>query len=200
MLSGGTGQLYGNANTWWIGGNWLNELDTTGVTQLGYGTKLFSAYPWYNLVPDQNHTVVTAGYGTFVAAMPLLSNNSYVTAASTSDGQLAMAYIPMQETITVDLSQLSGQVTASWYDPTLGTYTAVSGSPFANSGTMQFTPPGTHSDGAADWVLVLRANSGSGSGSGGGLGSGGSSPDGRACSGLQTSAPGKANIDGSCAR
>jgi hypothetical protein len=161
MLSGGAGQLYGNAKTWGAKGNWLNDLDTTGVTQLRYGTNLFSAHAWYNLVPDQNHTVVTAGYGTFMQAMPLLSNNSYVTAASTPDGKLAMAYIPVHETITVNLSQLSGLVTATWYDPTMGTYTAVYGSPFINSGTMQFAPPGTHSDGYADWVLVLETNSGS---------------------------------------
>jgi len=52
---------------------------------------------------------------------------------------------------------LSGLVTARWFDPTSATYTTVSGSPFTNTGTKQFTPPsGNHSDGANDWVLVLE--------------------------------------------
>ena len=43
--------------------------------------------PWYDLVPDQNHTLVTSGYGTF-------GDDDYVTAARTPDGKLAMAYVP----------------------------------------------------------------------------------------------------------
>ena len=51
---------------------------------------------WYDLVPDQNHTVVTSGYGTF-------GRTDYVTAASTPDGKLAIAYLPSGRTVTVDL-------------------------------------------------------------------------------------------------
>jgi hypothetical protein len=68
-----------------------------------------------------------------------------------------MAYMPTIRTITVDMSKLSGSTTARWYDPSAGTYSAISGSPFVNTGTQQFTPSGKNNDGDGDWVLVLEA-------------------------------------------
>ncbi len=159
MLSGATGQLYGNHYTWTLTSGWQSMLDTSGVAQLQYVTALFAPRPWYNLVPDQSHTVVTAGYGTFSSSGSLGANN-YLTAARTPDGALVMAYMPTIRTITVDMSNLSGAATAWWYDPTNATYTAIPGSPFVNAGTRQFTPPGNNSAGDGDWVLVLEANSG----------------------------------------
>src|SRR5262249_17907165 len=129
-------------------GSWQNWLDSQlagDMTRLG---DLFSTRDWYNLVPDQNHTLVTAGYGTY-------GDSDYVTAAATADGTLAMAYCPGSATLTVDMSQFSGPVVARWFDPTNGTYTTVSGSMFANSGSVDFSTPGTNSNGDSDWVLVL---------------------------------------------
>jgi hypothetical protein len=100
---------------------------------------------------------VTAGYGTF-SSTGSLGSNDYLTAARTPDGSLVMAYMPTIRTITVDMSNLSGSATAQWYDPSNGTYTAIAGSPFANTGTQRFTPPGNNSDGAGDWVLVLETS------------------------------------------
>jgi hypothetical protein len=68
-----------------------------------------------------------------------------------------MTYMPTRRTITVDMTKLSGPVTAKWYDPTNGAYTIVSGSPFANIGSLTFTPTGDNSAGNGDWVLVLEA-------------------------------------------
>jgi hypothetical protein len=50
-------------------------------------------------------------------------------------------------------------VLARWFDPTTGVYQSISGSPFANSGSRQFTAPGNNSGGNQDWVLVLQAGS-----------------------------------------
>jgi uncharacterized protein DUF4038/collagenase-like protein with putative collagen-binding domain len=161
MLAGGTGQLYGNAYTWTFKDGWQTNLDTPGVRQLGYWKTLFSAYPWYNLVPDQNHTVVTAGYGTFGTYDTQVSANDFLTAACAPKGSLVMAYAPTIRAFTIDMTKLSGPVTARWFDPANGTDTAVSDSPFANTGTRQFTPPGNNSAGDGDWVLVLTAHSGS---------------------------------------
>jgi len=158
MTSGATGQLYGSGNTDRIANGWsASDLDTIGVTQLGYVTSLLQGRAWYNLVPDQNHTLITAGYGTFQDT-GLFVNNDYVTASETPDGSLALAYVPTAKTITVDMSKIGGAVTAKWYDVTNGTYSTISGSPFANNGTHQFTTPGTHTDGTSDWVLVLEGN------------------------------------------
>ena len=156
MLSGATGQLYGNHYTWTFDSGWQSNLDTPGATQIGYLEALFKPLAWYNLVPDQNHTVVTAGYGTF-SSTGSITDDDYLTAASTPDGTLVMAYMPTIRTITVNLGALSGPVTAQWFDPSAGIYTAIAGSPFANSGSAQFTPAGNTSDGLQDWVLVLTA-------------------------------------------
>jgi len=161
-LSGATGQLYGNKYTWGFINDWQNQLDTPGAVQIAYLKALFEPRAWYELVPDQLHTVVTAGLGTFADTCnisgPCVGGNDYVTAARTPSGKLVMAYVPSARTITVDMSQLSGPATARWYDPAAGTFTSVAGSPFANSGPRNFTTPGPNADGDGDWVLVLEVN------------------------------------------
>ena len=165
MTSGATGQLYGGPS-YGIAMGWsASTIDTTGVTQLGYLTNLLrSLGEWYNLVPDQNHTLVTAGYGTF-ASSGSIENNNYVTAAETPDRKLALAYVPIgvvggtDQSITVKLSQMAGAVTARWFDPTNGSFTAISGSPFTGgtgAPSHSFTMPGTNSAGDSDWLLVLE--------------------------------------------
>lgn len=148
-LSGATGQLYGNYYTWQFIDGWKDQLDSPGAVQMAYVTALFEPRAWYDLVPDQDHTVVTFGFGTF-------GSNDYVTAARAPDGKLVMAYVPSARTLTVDMSKLSGTVTARWYDPTAGRFTDISGSPFANAGSHNFTTPGANADGDGDWVLVLE--------------------------------------------
>jgi Protein of unknown function (DUF4038)/Putative collagen-binding domain of a collagenase len=160
MLSGATGQLYGNGYTWPFVSGWQSHLDTPGAIQFGYVTALFAPRAWFNLVPDTNHVVVTAGFGTFDtnADIHLVNNNDYATAARTADGSLVMAYMPTARTLTVDMSKLSGPAVAHWYDPANSTYLSISGSPFANSGARDFTPSGNNSDSDGDWILVLETN------------------------------------------
>ena len=166
VLAGGlAGSMYGNHYTWTLDGpqgspNWTNFLDSPGAQQLTYVKAFFTSYAWYNLVPDQNNTFVTAGYGVYDSG-GALGANTYVTAALTPDGTLAMAYLPAANSITVDLTQMAGSVTAQWFDPTIGIYTTVPGSPFANTGSVQLTPPSTNSTGDTDWLLVLTASPGS---------------------------------------
>ncbi len=159
MTSGATGQLYGNHDTWADGTNWAYEsthLDTTRVAELKIMADFFNSIAWYNLVPDQNHTFVTAGYGTFSATTMDITTNDYVTAAITPDRSLGVAYLPSNHTITVDMSKLGGQTTARWFDPTSGSYVTIGS--LANSGTHQFVSPPAHSDGHDDWVLILQAS------------------------------------------
>jgi chitodextrinase len=157
MLSGGAGQLYGDVYTWQFLPGWQSNLNTTGTTQLGYFQNLFKPLAWYNMVPDQSNTLVTAGFGTF-SRSGLVSANNYVTGAMTLDGSLAMAYVPAAQTITINMAKLVGPVTAQWFDPTSGAYTTVTGSPFTNGGNRQFTPSPTNSVGDNDWVLLLTAS------------------------------------------
>ena len=185
MLSGAAGQLYGSAHSWQLRKGWEANLDTPGAIQLSYMKNLFVSRKWYELAPDQFHTVVTAGYdyfscivGEFVAyaskdpgsllsralgrirklsGLGSITSNTCATAVRSSDGSLVIVYMPTVRAITVDMSKLSGTTTARWYDPTSSEYTDVKGSPFANQGSRQFIPSRANKSGEADWVLVLEA-------------------------------------------
>jgi hypothetical protein len=184
MLSGATGQLYGSGYTWQLQKGWRTNLDTPGVIQLSYMKNLFVSKKWYDLIPDQTHTVLTSGYGDYsclvgkvlayvgqkskrisyllmrikeYTTIGSITTSTCATAARTSDGSLVMAYLPSFRTITVDMSKLASKATARWYDPTSGAYSDIEGSPFGNRMNKSFTPPGKNSSGDRDWVLVLEA-------------------------------------------
>jgi hypothetical protein len=186
MLSGAAGQLYGSAHSFQLRKGWEANLDTPGVIQLSYMKNLFVSRKWYELVPDQNHTVVTAGYDHFscivgellayankdagsvmsralgrirkLSGIGSIPSNTCATAARTSDGSLVIVYMPTIRAITVDMTKLAGTTTARWYDPTSGEYADVQGSPFANEGSRKFIPSGANKSGDGDWVLVLEAS------------------------------------------
>jgi len=157
QLSGATGQLYGSGYTWPFAEGWKGFLDSPGSAQFELMNRVFGSRRWYDLVPDQSHTLVTAGYGTFEEYGTNLASD-YATAAVTADGTLAMAYVPSLRTFSVDMGKLSGPVTARWYDPADGTFVAAAVSPLDNHGTRAFTPPRTNADGDGDWLLVLEVS------------------------------------------
>ncbi|MGA2207256.1 MAG: DUF4038 domain-containing protein [Terracidiphilus sp.] len=158
MLTGGTGQLYGNAFIWTFMPGWQYYLDTEGVTQLIIWKNFFESMPWQDLVPDQTHTVITAGYGTFGDMQTRVYTSDYCTASKTPDGSYVLAYMPTVRTIAVNMANLKARAIAKWFDPSNGAYATISGGPFANSGTREFTPPGKNHDGNGDWVLLLEAS------------------------------------------
>ena len=164
-LSGAAGQLYGNLFTWTFKSGWKTNLDSSGAVQMAYVKALFEPRAWYNLVPDQNHTVVIAGYGTFDASTTegnrYVMTSDFVAAGRTPDGSLVLAYLPTLRTVTVNMTTLSGSVAAQWYDPSRGVYTPIEGYPFTNSGKRAFTPLGNNGDGDGDWILVLETGSSS---------------------------------------
>ena len=158
MLSGGKGQFYGNRYTWSFAPGWESHIDTVGVTQLTIWKNFFTSLPWQDLVPDQDHTVVTAGLGTYGTLKTRVSQSDYCTASKTPDGRVVVAYMPTARTITVNMASLKAPASAQWFDPTHGAYTTIPEGPFGNAGTRQFTPPGKNHDGEDDWVLLLKAS------------------------------------------
>jgi hypothetical protein len=163
ILAGGAGQVYGSGPIWPFAANWKTVLDSPGSVQMAYVKALFEPRAWYELVPDQDHTVVVAGYGTFDASSNEGNHygmtSDYVTTGRTPDGSLVMAYMPSLRPLKVDLARLRGPVTARWYDPSRGAFAPVAGSPFPNTGRQFFIPPGNNADGDGDWVLVLETKS-----------------------------------------
>jgi hypothetical protein len=159
LLSGATGHLYGNKYTWPFAPGWKAHLDTIGALETAYATRLFATREWFNLIPDQEHTLVTDGYGSYSDAGDPNQNN-FVTAARTADGSLAIVYIPSGGSFTVNMRQMTPAVDACWFDPANGTYTRIEGAPQAQEGEREFHTPVQNADGDTDWVLVLEANCG----------------------------------------
>lgn len=161
MLSGGTGQFYGNKYTWSFADGWQGRIDTPGVEQLRIWKDFFSSLPWEKLVPDQKHSVLTAGYGSWGELNTTrVSQSDYATAARIEDGAVVVVYMPTARSITVDMAKLRGPAKARWFDPSNGGYQPAGGMPVANSGKHEFTPPGKNHDGDGDWVLLLEAAGG----------------------------------------
>jgi hypothetical protein len=149
LLSGATGDIYGNEWVWPFAPSWQDwqaALTSEGAHEVTYLAQLVGSIRWTDLIPDQNGTVFQ-GVGT-----PEDHCGAYA-----ADGTLAVAYRPAtgqtSQSFVVKLSQFAGQVTARWYDPTAGTYTAIGS--FASSGTHTFDSPSTNHAGDNDFVLVL---------------------------------------------
>src|SRR5262249_13658264 len=136
---------------------WQDNLDTPGAAQIKIMKQFFEPRAWFDLVPDTNHTVVTSNYGIYSDSSHV-ADNDFLTAARVRDGSLVVVYTPIIRQFAVDLSKLSGPAVTRWFDPSSGVFTSIGGSPFTNSGTQTFLPPGNNSDGDGGWVLVLETN------------------------------------------
>jgi len=152
ILSGACGHLFGNNPIWGFGepnanggrgpSNALSAgLETTATQQMIHVNTLFSEHPWWNLEPKQDSSVVTTALG---------NGASRICPARSRDGSLVLVWTT-GASFSVSMTSLSpASVRARWFDPTNGTYAAVSGSPFSNSGTHGFSAPGER-------ILVLDA-------------------------------------------
>jgi hypothetical protein len=153
-LTCGAGQVVGNLPLWPFAAGWQAELESVGTHDMVYLRELLEPLRWYDLVPDRNHTLITNGYGSW-------GSTNFVTAASTPDGRLAIAYIPStgsrRRTFTAQMGSFSGPVTVRWYNPTRGAFVAVEESPFANRGLRDFETPGDNGTGQNDWAVVFEA-------------------------------------------
>ncbi len=172
MLSGEVGFVFGNDPIWnfWTGPDktqknfyasayagqypsWQAALSSPGGMNAGLAAQFFAPLRWMDLVPDNPNgtsNFLTAGYGSW-------GSDQYVLGAVTPDGHLGLAYFTFTTTVTVDMTKMAGTTRAQWFDPSNGTYSPVSGSPFPHTGTATFTPPGNGSDGYPDWVLLLQS-------------------------------------------
>ena len=163
MTSGGAGFEFGqiNVNHFDSSPSWTTVLNTTGTQQVKYVAGLLNQFNWWTFVPDISGQVVTAGAGAANPGNANLYNSKHAT-TTWDTTSTAVIYTPISTTLTVNMTKFSGPVTARWYDPTTGNFTATSctsAAPCANTATLNFTTPtGPHTDGtnANDWVLVLQ--------------------------------------------
>lgn len=153
LLSGACGHLFGNNPLWGFGAAidaaattadavMDSSLNTTLTQQMAHVRSLFLAYSWWKLEPKTDTSLVSSALGT---------GTSRVCPARASDGSFAMIYAPSSQSVTCVMSAMApSSVRARLYNPADGTYSAVSGSPFANSGTQSIATGGER-------VIVLDA-------------------------------------------
>ena len=128
--------------------SWQSQLGSPGSVGQSWFGKLFRSREHWKLVPDINHTVVTAGYGL---------GSTLTTTARTRDGQTIIAYLPNgnSTTLSVDMRKItsvSGQANCWWFNPSNGSIKLIGS--YATTGSRDFTPPDSN-----DWVLVVDDSS-----------------------------------------
>jgi hypothetical protein len=161
LLSGACGQVFGNNPIWHFDGpgffpapppppTWQQALAGRGSISMTHLRTLFDGIPWWRLRPDTSTTFLTSGQGT---------GQDRAVGARTNNGSHGIVYVPGVRNITVNLSRLRGpNVTARWYDPSSGTFSSISGSPFPAAGSQVFNPGSNNAFGFDDWVLVLKSS------------------------------------------
>ncbi len=140
-LCGIGGQQMGNNPIWKFANGWQAAMDGQGSTDAARLKKLVDSRDWHKLEPDFNHKVVTSGYG---------SEERYISAAITTDGETIVVYIPPDgEPFHVDMSKVSGKKASIWwYNPRNGD--AVSAGKYATKNIRLFRKPDNR-----DWVMVI---------------------------------------------
>ncbi len=135
MLGGGCGQFLGNNPLWHFDGpglypaklTWVRALDSTGSRDMARLGALFRELPWHQLCPEENHAVVTDGYG---------KDATTALTARTPDGKLSVTYLPSTgidaRALTVDAAQFTGPITPRWFSPATGQFIKDQGPPLPN--------------------------------------------------------------------
>jgi hypothetical protein len=150
------GVNHGVSGIWdWPVGSVVGNLNNTSDVQQSYYNAFFAAISFQNLQP-----VLDGPYGTntFISTpIGAWNSDSYVVSAKSSANDLAVIYISYNgsgaQSVGVAVSQMSGTMTAKWFDPTNNSYTTIGS--ISNSGNHTFTTPGNNSAGQNDWALLL---------------------------------------------
>ncbi len=119
---------------------WKKALQWESAFQMRHLHDFLAAINWWRLEP----------------AHELVRNQSAdvtrrAVLAKSAAGDLAVAYLPNNEAIEVDLSTFPTPLKARWFDPVRGIYSALAGRIDNKEGTRRFTPPAE-----GDWVLLLQ--------------------------------------------
>ncbi len=151
FLSGAAGHTYGCFGVW----NWgvpikwfpcydhKAALDLPSVAQMKHLSEFFGALPWWTLEPC--HELVQTQPDDWVRKMALAKSDA---------GDLAVAYLPDNTQITIDMRAFPMAMAAQWFNPITGEYHAA-------AGTAERMRLGIFSrpDGWEDALLVLTGSS-----------------------------------------
>jgi hypothetical protein len=118
---------------------WGKALQWESAFQMQYLHDFLATIDWWRLEPAHE----------WIRNQPADVTRRMVL-AKTAAGDLAVAYLPDNEAVEVDMSRFPAPVTVRWFDPVRGHYTPAAQA-IENRGVHRFAPPAT-----GDWVLLLR--------------------------------------------
>jgi Protein of unknown function (DUF4038)/Domain of unknown function (DUF5060)/Putative collagen-binding domain of a collagenase len=118
---------------------WKKALQWESAFQMQYLHDFLAGIKWWQLEPAQD----------LIRNQPDDVKRRMVL-AKTASGDLAVAYLPNNDAIEVDVSGFPRPLQARWFDPVHGRYASAS-EDVQNHGTHRFRPPGR-----GDWVLHLQ--------------------------------------------
>jgi hypothetical protein len=147
MLNGAFGQIYGHGQLWWFASTWKSAMGSQGAFDMMRFRNLFAPRRWDLLVPRTDSS--------FLTQAPV-SGALRASGACASDGTFGIVYTPDLRELYVNTERFTRPVTARWFDPTNGVFSAAAGAPLSPGVTRTFRPPGNNSRGKQDWVLVLE--------------------------------------------
>lgn len=165
LLAGGCGFIFGNYPIWafwdpgdpgWsvedgeFPGGWATALGSSGSESSRIAGEFFRSFPWQELLPDTDHSIVTGGAGAY-------GEENYALAAATPDCRTVVIYLAGTPSVTIDMGALPGPMRARFFDPALGVFAELDGGALADSGVREIAPPGKNGDDSEDWLLVLEA-------------------------------------------
>lgn len=147
FLGCGAGEIVGNNPIWKFGSGWPQQLASPSSLGEQRLAAIAGSVAWQTLAPDS--ALITVGQAP-------AGNDAELAITRTADRKQALIYVPPAgaSTITLDLTRMTGPVTATWQDPTAD-HSIAAGDGLA--GSHVFITPGKNNGGDTDWVLVLTA-------------------------------------------
>jgi hypothetical protein len=156
LLTGATGQIFGNNPIWHFSGpgltsasgSWQQALDSPGARSMTALAKVFGALPWWRLVPDQiGNRVIAGGRG---------EGNERAVAAVSCDRRWGIMYLPARRAVTLDVRAFKGSTVGfTWIDPTNGVNVPATPRSAKTRVNVRLTPPGNNAGGDSDWLLRI---------------------------------------------
>jgi hypothetical protein len=152
FLSGALGYTGGCGGVWNWGtpvneatGGWDLEtaINAPSSTEMMYLSEYLARLDWWRLEPA--HELIRNQTDDVTRRMVL---------AKSAARDLAVAYLPNNEAIEIDVSGFPSALAARWFDPVNARYTSIAGR-IENKGTHRFVAPAK-----GDWVLLLQRKDG----------------------------------------
>lgn len=151
LLSGASGQVYGNNPVWHFSGpglfdtplDWRKALASDGAQSIGHLAGFFADLDWWKLRP-----------ATIFGAKGLPTARAI--SALAEDASFAVAYLYDAVSVEIDKREITvADPVVEWYDPSTG---RLSLSATLGVDARMLHPPSRHNaSGASDWLLLVRA-------------------------------------------